>query len=208
MYNFVHPAPWQQQEVPAVNYFPEKKKEEKPHWECVVMDEDAVGLLQLHQHWGAEGGDCQAVDHQDEWLGLPEERGGLHAAQAAGGDRPWRCQHSLLIEHDPELRKNTKNHINTVFHWVGLYYFTDRPFFRVYCTVRVYIFKHICLYIIWNMKEFIKTFWLLKETVWWLLRVCCFTYSLNILTYNFLLNIKSLKLRQIVTILNCFLIIS
>ena len=74
------------------------------------MDEDAVGLLQLHQHWGAEGGDCQAVDHQDEWLGLPEEPGGLRAAQAAGGDRRWRGQHSLLIEHehDPVLRKNKK----------------------------------------------------------------------------------------------------
>ena len=38
----------------------------EPHRECVVMDEDAVSLLQLHQYFGAEGGAFQAVDHQDE----------------------------------------------------------------------------------------------------------------------------------------------
>ena len=118
------------------------------------MDEDAVGLLQLHQHWGAEGGDCQAVDHQDEWLGLPEEPGGLHAAQAAGGDQPWRWQHSLLIEHehDPVLRKNKKNHIKTDFHWVGLFYFTDRTFFSAY-TVETFI--HIIAANLENIESFI-----------------------------------------------------
>ena len=45
-------------------------------------------------------GRLSGCGHQDEWLGLPEEPGGLHAAQAAGGDQPWRCQHSLLIEHE------------------------------------------------------------------------------------------------------------
>ena len=66
----------------------------------MAVDEGSAQSVPPHQSGGAQSGDQEALGDKTVGLRVPVGSVGLHAAQAAGGDRPWRSQHSLLIGHE------------------------------------------------------------------------------------------------------------
>ncbi len=61
------------------------------------LDEGAAEEHLPHQPGAVEGGDLEAVGHQDGGLRLPKEPGGVNAPETPGGDRTGWQHHPLKL---------------------------------------------------------------------------------------------------------------